>query len=157
MFSKPTSPSFQLKPVRKGIQTAQHRSDSCLCPPAGVSPDTFLPPPALGTAPLCDGSSSHCPSQQNTYTSLQVHRRKLPWKKAAMGERLRCLTPVQAGYLIRIKIPLPGTQSRGAEVQGDALGRAEGLSLALGTMGALGTTLPQPQLNPSLQLCADEM
>lgn len=64
------------------------------------------------------------------FTQESCPQRKRPREE---GYGASPLSKRDIGY--GIKIPRSGTRSVGAEVQGDALGRAEGLSLALVTAG----------------------
>lgn len=115
---KPISPSLQLQPEQKAPSTFLSPILRVSCAPqSSLLRDKVL---------LCHSSSSHCPSQGKTSISFYVHKRKALSKKAIMAERLRCLLCEQ-DTPHGIKIP---------RSLGDALGRAEGLSLALGTVGS---------------------
>lgn len=140
-------PHFSLPPAQPSeeetIQTPQHRPDGLLRPsklPAGFSGSdghlsTSLPALA-GTQRCCVMAAAHAALQRRKvkpvfmFTQESCPQRKRPREE---GYGASPLSKRDIGY--GIKIPRSGTRSVGAEVQGDALGRAEGLSLALVTAG----------------------
>lgn len=115
--------------------------------------DRHVPVPALHW----QGQSAAVPWQQLSLplTGQNLNQLLCSQKKGALKESddgdKATVPPVGAGHPYGIKIP---------QSLGDALGREEGLSLALGpwvvaagsVSPELGTTLPRPQLNPSLQM-----